>query len=180
MTLKSKIILVATAIAAIAVLAMIFRPSQDDGSLASSAVSAVSGDSVSLYRVTETSFRMSPASATLCRAAPTQRPPHAGYHCHVFANERARKPIQSGNGEYPAGSVIVKQKYYTQFAKKTALFTIMRKMDDGYDDENGNWEYSVVNSTGKKLLSSGREASCIACHAQYADTDFVTRVYLDP
>ena len=180
MTLRSKLTLFAFVVVAAAALVVLLCPSEDDGSLASTAANIISGDTEPLIRITETSFRMSPAAATLCRAAKTQRPPHVGYHCHVFANERAREPIQSGVGEYPAGSVIVKQKYYTRLAKKTALFTIMRKMNSGYDDENGNWEYSVVDSTGTNLLSSGRQESCISCHASYEDTDFVTRVYLDP
>ena len=180
MSLKTKILLIMTTAVAVAAFWFFLRPSQDDGTLATEAAHAVTGESRPLHRITNTSFRMSPAPATLCRAAPTRRPPHAGYHCHVFANEAALEPIRSGEGTYPVGSVIVKQKYYTRFAKQTVLFTIMRKMDGGYDDENGDWEYSVVNSAGTDVLLAGREQSCIACHKYYADTDFVSRVYLDP
>lgn len=156
-----------------------FLPTETDGSLASEAVQTVVGKPASLSRVTETTFRMSPASATLCVSLPTQQPPHVGYHCHVFANQAARKPILSGKEGYPVGSVIVKQKFYSRFAQKTALFTIMRKMDNGYDEANGNWEYSVVDATGEQLISKGKKESCISCHTHYRETDFVTRAYLD-
>lgn len=179
MALKIKILLFAMLAIAVVVLALFLRRSQDDGTLAATAVHAVTGEKEALNRVTKTTFRMSPASATLCVVLPTQQPPHVGYHCHVFANERALEPIQTGKGTYPVGSVIVKQKYNSRRAKQTVLFTLMRKMESGYDAENGDWEYSVVDSARSKVLTVGREASCIACHESYADTDFVTREYLD-
>lgn len=153
---------------------------EDDGSLATKAVQVVSGDKQSLFRVTETPFRMSPSTATLCKIDPTGSPPHTGYYCHVFVNENARETIESGSGKYPIGSLIIKQKYNSQFVRSTELFTIMRKMKDGYDDENGNWEYSVVDSTAEQLLLQGREKSCIACHTLCKNTDYVSRAYLKP
>lgn len=154
------------------------RPAQDDGSLASGAAQTVSGDEQAMYRVTKTVFRMSPSVANLCRFDPTGNPPHAGYYCHVFANSTAVETIKSGHGEYPVGSIIVKQKYSSRSAQNTELFTIMRKMEGGYDDENGDWEYSMVDSSGNELLSRGRDASCISCHTHYKETDYVSRVYL--
>ncbi len=164
MKLRTKAILALLAFAAIIALIALLPPSQADGTRAAMAASTVSGENEPLVRITETCFRMSPAAATLCLVLPTQSPPHAGFYCHVFANEHARKTILSGVGEYPIGSVLVKQKFHTRLAKSTVLFTIMRKMKSGYDNENGNWEYSVVNSTGQQLLSSGRQNSCIGCH----------------
>jgi len=154
--------------------------SEDDGSLAAKAIQVVSGEKQSLVSVTESPFRMSPSTATLCRIDPTGSPPHAGYHCHIFVNGNAVETIESGNGKYPIGSVIIKQKYSSQFARRTELFTIMRKMEEGYDDENGNWEYSVVDSSAEQFLSRGREESCITCHTLYKNTDYVSRAYLEP
>jgi len=76
------------------------------------------------------------------------------------------------------GTVIVKQKFADRAATKTELYTVMRKMDDGYDADNGNWEYSIVDRSAAKVLSRGRTDSCIACHAPYARTDYVTRLYM--
>ena len=178
--MKKKILLALLSVLAIAIIAFSIRPAQDDGILATKAALAATGENKKLHRVTKTSFRMSPAAAHLCNVGPTQRRPHVGYHCHVFTSENALRTIQTGEGTYPVGSVIIKQKFYTQFAKQTALFTLMRKMDPGYDVEHGDWEYSIVDSAGTDVLLAGREESCIKCHKHYADTDFVSRVYLTP
>lgn len=155
------------------------RTAQKNNSSASDAVQVVSGEVQAMHRITDEVFRMSPSAATLCWYDPTGNPPHAGHYCHVFTNGVALETIESGNGLYPVGSVIVKQKYSTRLAQNTEIFTIMRKMDSGYDDEHGNWEYSVVDSSGKNVLLRGREESCISCHNYYQDTDYVSRVYLN-
>ncbi|MDB2687538.1 cytochrome P460 family protein [Mariniblastus sp.] len=154
------------------------RPIPGETSSASVAAQTVSGDEEAMHRITETAFRMSPPAATLCKIDATESPPHVGYYCHVFANSVALETIKSGRGEYPLGSIVVKQKYASRLIQNTELFTIMRKMKEGYDDENGNWEYSIVDSTGSNIQLRGREASCIQCHAYYKETDFVSRVYL--
>ena len=179
MSFKIKLILLAIlVVVGIVAAMMILWPAKDDGKLASMAVSAVAGNEQKLHRLTEKAFRMAPLPATRCRLDPTQSPPHVGYYCHVFVNDAAKEPITTGKGKYSVGSVIVKQKYFSKLARKTELFTIMRKMESGYDDENGDREYSIVDSAGAEVLSRGRDESCISCHTFYKDTDYVSREYL--
>ncbi len=133
-----------------------------------------------LHRVTESPFKMTNASAALCRPAFDVQPhnPHWDYYCHVFINDAGLATMKTGKGSYPKGTVIVKQKFADRAGTKTELFTLMRKMDDGYDSDNGNWEYSIVDRNAAKVLSRGRTDSCIDCHTQYAGSDYVTRLYM--
>lgn len=135
-----------------------------------------------IHRVTKTPFKMDPLTTTLCIGPGPQKQqgPHADCYCHVYVNELALKPMRTGQGSYPQGSLITKQKYSDIDGTQTELFTVMRKMPKGYDAENGDWEYSVINSTASKVLSRGRTDSCIQCHTEYESTDYVTRLYLQP
>lgn len=84
----------------------------------------------------------------------------------------------SGNGTYPVGSVVIKSKLSTSDSQTPVLFTVMQKMDDGYDKGHGNWKYTVIDGTTFRQLASGRIDSCVDCHAHYKATDYVTREYL--
>ncbi len=136
-----------------------------------------SGESM-LHRVTDVPFKMDDEAAALCKRDPKSFHAHSNYYCHVYVNEAGLETLKSGKGNYPVGSVIVKQKYSNKEATTTELFTIMRKMKPGYDNAHGDWEYSIVERTGMKELVSGRLEACIKCHESYARTDYVTRVYL--
>ncbi len=131
-----------------------------------------------LHRVTDVPFKMDDVVAGRCDVNPKNFHAHSGYYCHVYVNDAGLETMKSGKGVYPVGSVIVKQKYSDEKATATELFTIMRKMKPGYDTAHGDWEYSIVDRTGKKELVSGRLEACIECHTPYAKTDYVTRVYL--
>ena len=135
-----------------------------------------------MHRVTEKPFKMIPAAAFDCvaptRASKQTRTPHGDYFCHVFVDEAGRQTMTSGSGEYPVGTVIVKQKFADSRGKATELYTLMRKMEPGYDTEHGDWEYSIVNRKATQVLARGRIESCIECHKSYEQTDYVTRLYI--
>ncbi len=179
MKFNTRILWLAILISIATFVTLILWQRDDNGSLAATAACAVSGETnESIHRVTDTVFRMTPSSAMLCMVDPSRLPPHADYYCHVYVNDVGLTPMKTGKGEYALGSVVIKQKYSDRVSMHTELFTIMRKMDAGYDPENGDWEYSVVDSTGTKVLSSGRIESCIACHALYPETDYISRIYM--
>ena len=95
MALKIKILLFAMLAIAVVVLAVFLRRSQDDGTLAATAVHAVTGEKEALNRVTKTTFRMSPASATLCVVLPTQQPPSVTTVTCSQMNERSSRSKQA-------------------------------------------------------------------------------------
>ncbi|MEI8381125.1 MAG: cytochrome P460 family protein [Planctomycetota bacterium] len=138
----------------------------------------MASDESMLHRVTDVPFKMDNEAAALCDRNPKSFHAHSNYYCHVYVNEAGLETMKSGKGIYPAGSVIIKQKYSDEEATEAELFTIMRKMTPGYDKAHGDWEYSIVDRTGMKELVSGRLEACIKCHTPYAKTDYVTRVYL--
>lgn len=170
---------VATALGAAAI-TQGWNPEDDKALVQAVAAAALNRDDSKIRRVTQSTFKMSDPTAALCRV-PIETPrhnPHIDYYCHVYVNKLAAKPMLTGKGTYPQGSLIIKQKFSDQRGTNTELFTVMRKMPKGYDSENNNWEYSIVDASAKTVLSRGRTDSCINCHTDYASTDYVTRLYM--
>lgn len=134
-----------------------------------------------LHRVTDRPHPMDDSTITACEANYNPKI-HEGElqpaYCHVYVTADAKAPIESGEGSYGEGAVIVKAKLESAEAEGAMLYTVMRKMAAGYDPEHGDWEYAVLDGQNKRVLSRGRIDSCIECHRHYAETDFVTRAYL--
>jgi hypothetical protein len=135
-------------------------------------------------RITSRPFEMHDTTATLCVPPPEiAENPHEPSlpkkaFCHVYVNALAKETILSGKGTYPEGSIVIKSKLGKPDDRNPVLLTVMQKMPSGYDEEHGNWRYSVVDGTEFRLIAAGRIESCIACHDQYAETDYITRTYL--
>jgi len=136
-----------------------------------------------LHRVTDKPHPMIDSTIAFCRpAGEISHNLHEGFHevayCNVYVNESARKPMLTGKGVYPVGSVIIKSKRPSNEKSDIELFTVMRKMPDSYDPKNGNWEYAIVDGRSKRVFASGKIGSCISCHEAYKQTDYVTRTYM--
>ena len=133
-----------------------------------------------MNKITERRYLMDIDAIQLCAARPKnmQKSVHVDYFCEVYTNDKGQKTLKTGEGEYPVGSVIIKAKFAGKEAKVAELFTVMRKMEPGYDAKHGDWEYSVVNGKNTRELARGKIGSCISCHKDYSSTDYVTRVYL--
>jgi hypothetical protein len=137
-----------------------------------------------LHRVTEKPFKMHPEIILRCTFEQTDKPHpfdssvHADRYCDVYVSEGAKQPILSGDKSYPVGSIIIKAKYPNDQRERVELFTIMRKKEEGYFPEHGDWEFSVVDGKAQRVLSRGRSESCIDCHDFYGHSGFVSREYL--
>jgi hypothetical protein len=90
----------------------------------------------------------------------------------------AKDVIVSGKGTYPVGSLVIKSKLASADDPTPHLFTVMQKMATGYDSKRGDWKYTVIDGIAYREMASGRIDSCIECHEQYKETDYVTREYL--
>ncbi len=138
----------------------------------------------SLHLVTEEPHPMFDSTAALCRP-PIELPHnlHEGFirtaYCNVYVNETAKKTMISGSGVYPVDSLIVKAKLPDKDKPKIEIYTVMRKMPTGYDREHGDWEYSIVDGTSRRVFASGKIGSCIECHVDYRESDYVTRTYFE-
>lgn len=75
---------------------------------------------------------------------------------------------------YPLGTIIVKESFKAKEGEKGKLnsITIMVKREEGYDLENGNWEY--VNANDELEISrQGKIGMCSGCHSAASERDFV-------
>ncbi|HSH16054.1 MAG TPA: cytochrome P460 family protein [Verrucomicrobiae bacterium] len=106
--------------------------------------------------------------------------PHDDFWIHVFINPEAADIIKSGKGIYPEGTIILKQKFLDAGAKQTEFYTGMRKREKYYNPDYGDWEFFTLDSTATKVTARGKIDSCMDCHANWKETDFVSRKYLRP
>ncbi len=149
-----------------------------------------------MTRVTDKPLSMDLQVAQLCRLPdPDELPeanPHRGHFVHVYVTPGEEKKIRTGEGTYPVGTLIVKEKLPGPLAeleqgskaKKKAsqtqtpeLFTVMLKREAGYHPECGDWEFMVVSGDAKQIVARGKIDSCVECHKDYKATDFVTQLY---
>ena len=94
-------------------------------------------------------------------------------------NDLARNSFTGGELPYPAGSIIVKEKELLSYRSEENGKWIERgngvggmvKRQAGYDPDNGDWEYFYFESLDN--IESGRIATCIQCHRQSSDMDYV-------
>jgi Cytochrome P460 len=127
-----------------------------------------------LVRVTSKPFFV---GSILCEGAPPDDL-HDGFFIHVYVTPEARDTMLTGNGAYPQGALILKQKFKDAAGTKTALFTGMLKREKGYAPKWGDWEFFVLNSQATAVRLARDLQSCIDCHAPFRGSDFVSRRYL--
>jgi len=101
---------------------------------------------------------------------------------HFYSDKQARDPAASQ--PLPVGTVIIKEKYQRiEDANKRTnphSFGVMIKQEPGYDPEHGDWEYAYIELGNENKITSatrGKIASCIDCHANRKQTDYVFRGY---
>jgi len=91
-----------------------------------------------------------------------------------LSNKAATDKIKSAGSilavtKYPDGSLLVKNNYKKNH--ELGSITAMLKLT-GYDKANRNWVMAAYSPTGK-VIAYGKVASCDACHAFVAKSDFV-------
>jgi hypothetical protein len=53
----------------------------------------------------------------------------------------------------------------------------MIKREKGYNPECGDWEFFTLTADATKMTARGRLQSCMDCHVEYSESDFVTKKY---
>jgi len=91
----------------------------------------------------------------------------------IYINTLAKKSYLGKLSLLPVGSIVVKPLYPDQKRSETSKLTIMIKMEKGYDRENGDWWYGVYDETGMEGYYRGKIQSCIECHTQAKETDYM-------
>jgi hypothetical protein len=79
---------------------------------------------------------------------------------------------------FPTGAVIVKKKVDRRSVEGAALlYTVMIKNEIAFNPKAGGWEFAVVSGNPPQLKSRGDLASCMECHLQRKQDDYVFRTY---
>lgn len=105
--------------------------------------------------------------------------PHSSKFIIVFVNETGREEfLGKKQPKFAEGTVIVKEKHSSTTNAPPELLTVMIKRAEGFDPQNGNWEYATFNGSGTKVLSNGKLGTCQDCHEMQRENDFVFRDYL--
>lgn len=94
--------------------------------------------------------------------------PH-GAILRTFVNPKAYLAIGGRTGEFPPGSIIVKENYSPQL--QLAAVTTMYKVK-GYDPAQGDWFWVKYGPRGE-VQKSGMVKGCINCHSAKKDNDWV-------
>ena len=94
--------------------------------------------------------------------------PH-GAQLQTFVNNIAFDAINAKNGEYPYGSIIVKENYSPE--GMLGAVTVMQKIK-GFNPDAGDWAWVKYKADGE-VLKAGKVDGCIGCHAAMAAQDYV-------
>lgn len=139
----------------------------------------------SWQRVNPTPVRMHVQVAVACAAAiPPRIPagpdnPHRDKYITVWVNPQGADAMMGQRSpDFPAGSVIVKEKLASRDSDLPELLTVMIKREQGYNPECGDWEFMAVDGSGKTVQSRGKISSCQGCHEGLPENDYIFRTYL--
>ena len=124
---------------------------------------------------------MEPRAAISCVIIPGREEPspHLHKYVSVFVNPVGREQMMTRQEpKFPVGSMIIKEKLGKPDSTTPELLTGMIKREPGYDPNNGDWEYLVLNGSASTIVERGKLTRCSSCHSSYKRTDFVTRTYL--
>ena len=91
----------------------------------------------------------------------------------LYVNTVAKKAYTEKLSLFPVGSLVLKTHYSDEERSGIAKLGIMLKMKKGYDAEHGDWWYGVYDETLMKGSYQGKIKSCIKCHMQVKETDYM-------
>ena len=124
---------------------------------------------------------MEPLAAISCVRIPGREEPspHLHKYISVFVNPVGREQMMTKREpKFPVGSMIVKEKLGKPDSAMPEVLTVMIKREPGYNPDNGDWEYLVLDGPASTIVERGKLTRCSGCHSSYSGTDFVTRTYL--
>ncbi len=134
------------------------------------------------YKVNRVPYSISPQIDILC-AAPnrigTRKSPHDRKAITVYVNQIGTAAMMSAKSMlFPTGTVIVKKKIDPRSRDEAGLlYTVMIKQQLDFNPNVGGWEFAVVSGNPPQLQSRGDLASCMECHIQRKQDDYVFRTY---
>jgi hypothetical protein len=152
---------------------------------------ALRGYAKSMHKMTDEPHSVGGELTALCALNPAAKAqldytgPHYGHAINVFMNDVAQKHFAvKPFGEYPAGSIIVKEKLMitpsTAVKPTIVAFAGLIKHPPGYNQATDNWEFFYADTNGA-LQRGAKEklASCADCHRR-AMGDFIFGDFAKP
>jgi Cytochrome P460 len=138
-------------------------------------------DRTKWYKVNQIPYVISPQVNILC-AAPnltrTSQNPHDRAAITVYVNHLGIKAMVSPRSIlFPTGSVIVKKKVDPRALDDVLLYTVMIKNKLAFNPKAGGWEFATISGNPPQIQSRGDLASCMECHMQQQQNDYVFRTY---
>ena len=100
---------------------------------------------------------------------------HGEIWVEIYVNELAEETYRNATGSYPVCAKVVKAAYEDEGGTEFWSLTVMVKMPQGYDPENGDWWYANYHdAAGIKPVKQGRlYYDCILCHKGASETDYL-------
>jgi hypothetical protein len=142
-------------------------------------------------RITKNPVKMADRVVLLCASFPHEQQiadiqkaagaalenPHREKYAHVFVSPQGAPAMRTNSGVFPLGTIILKEKFSDPAGRVTELFTGMLKRETGFNPGCGDWEFFTLSADAKNVTSRGKLQSCMECHVEYKDSDFVTKHY---
>jgi hypothetical protein len=91
----------------------------------------------------------------------------------VYVNAQASSAYASESAPFAPGAMLVKEQFDRRDGQPAGILA-MEKREPGYDAENGDWRWIVIDAKGA-LVREGKLERCAACHRE-SKRDFVFRV----
>lgn len=96
----------------------------------------------------------------------------------VFVNDLGKDRLLGvTKGEFPVGSILVKEKHDQDDTSTSELLTVMVKREKGFAPKVGDWEFLVLDGFAK-AIQKGDSKTCVSCHTSVSENDFVYADYV--
>lgn len=119
-----------------------------------------------------------PEEKRMLEADEQKHGPHNQFSIVVRTNAEAFVHFHARE-RLPVGAIVVKEKHQDYDASGPPVeYAAMIKREAGYDPANRDWEYVYVVTQPERKVSRGKLESCIHCHSNAKDTDYLFRTYL--
>jgi len=110
----------------------------------------------------------------------TGKSEHEALFGDVYINDIGKEAMLTA--KYPSfsvGTIIIRKtiKMFNALNKDEGL-TVMVKREKGFNPENGDWEFLVIEGDMSKIRQREKTGSCVQCHSRQKANDFVFRSYL--
>ena len=113
------------------------------------------------------------------RAEPVSHEETAASYGVVYVNELARRALlEQKKPQFPAGSIIVREKLLQPEAARPELLVVMVKRERGFNRKANDWEFLMIDGSVSQITQREKTGSCRDCHKRQKESDFVFRSYL--